>query len=143
MKVSQSPDMIISCSLFSLYLSVLPIAAALRTFEKTNETFDDMRWMLTITRVACECRDRAGLAHLCRGTSLMRILTKAKEGYMKRGTRDGSSLADLCSTHQVALHRLFHGIVLVEIKGHALSTESWVCWLAFLVAQPHRVDQRG
>jgi hypothetical protein len=32
MKVVQSPDMTIPCSLFSLRLSVLPSAAALRTF---------------------------------------------------------------------------------------------------------------
>jgi hypothetical protein len=30
-----------------------------------------------------------------------------------------------------------------EIKGHALSSESWLCWLAFLVDQPCQMDQRG
>jgi hypothetical protein len=69
MKVLQNPDMIVSCSLFSLCLSVLPSTTALRTFvvltvqllrtskllKNTNDTFDDARWMLTITRLAPEC----------------------------------------------------------------------------------------
>jgi hypothetical protein len=69
MKVLQNPDMIVSCSLFSLCLSVLPSTAALRTLvvltvqllrtskllKNTNDTFDDARWMLTITRLAPEC----------------------------------------------------------------------------------------
>jgi hypothetical protein len=69
MKVLQNPDMIVSCSLFSLCLSLLPSTAALRTLvvltvqllrtskllKNTNDTFDDARWMLTITRLAPEC----------------------------------------------------------------------------------------
>jgi hypothetical protein len=59
------------------------IAADLQTFEKTNETIDDVRWMLTIIQVGPECRDTAGLARLCCGTWLMRILTKMKKGAFK------------------------------------------------------------
>jgi hypothetical protein len=50
---------------------------------------------------------------------------KDEEGVHERGTRDGSSLATLCSTHRVELHHWFLGIVLLEIKGHALLLESW------------------
>jgi hypothetical protein len=79
------------------------IVVDLQTFEKqTNETFDDARWILTMTWVAPEYRDTVGLASLCRGTWLMRILTKATKEYMKRGTRHGSSLPTLCSMRRVA-----------------------------------------
>jgi hypothetical protein len=62
MKVLQSPDMIISCSLFFLCLPILPNVAALRTLvvlevksmwtpkllKENKQTFDDARWILTI-----------------------------------------------------------------------------------------------
>jgi hypothetical protein len=97
MNVSQSPDMVISCPLFSLCLSVLPSVASMRTLvvlgvlspwtskllKKTSKTFDDARWILTIIRVAPDCRDIAEHARLRRGTRLMRILTKTREGYKK------------------------------------------------------------
>jgi hypothetical protein len=73
----------------------------------------------------------------------MRILIKTKEGYMKWGTRDGSPLGALCSTHRVELRHWFLGIILLEIKGQTLPSKSWACWLTFLVTQPHRVDQRS
>jgi hypothetical protein len=90
--------MIASCSFFSLCLSILSSVVALRTLvvlgaqsmqtsklsRKTNKTFDDARWMLTIIRVTTECQDTTGLARLCRGTWLMRILTKMGKWYMKR-----------------------------------------------------------
>jgi hypothetical protein len=46
------------------------VAMAVQTFQKkkTNETFKDVKWMLTITQVASECRDRAEPARLCCGT---------------------------------------------------------------------------
>jgi hypothetical protein len=120
MNVSQSLDMVVSCLLFSLCLSVLPNVAALRTLvlldvqsprtskfleKKTNGTFDDARWILAIIRVAPECRDIARLAWLRRGTRLMRILTKTREGYKKGRTRDESSLAVFWSTCRVELCR--------------------------------------
>jgi hypothetical protein len=95
--------------------------------------------MLTITRVAPEYQDTAGPTHLCRDT-LMRILTKMAKGHMERGTRGKSSLAVLRPTRWVALCHRFLGIVSPEIKGRTLPLESWVCWLAFLVARPHRAD---
>jgi hypothetical protein len=66
-----------------------------------------------------------------------------KKGVHERGTRDGSSLTDLCSMRQIGLRRWFVGIIPLEIKGRALPSESWACWLAFLVKQPRSVDQRG
>jgi hypothetical protein len=47
------------------------VARDFQTFFKneTDETFDDTRWVLTMTRVAPECRDTTGASHLCRGTS--------------------------------------------------------------------------
>jgi hypothetical protein len=95
MKVSQSLDMIVSCLLFSLCLSVLLGAATLITLMvlgeqllrtsklKRNKTFAEVRWMLTIIWIAPECWDTTVLARLCRGTWLMRILTR------KKGTRKG------------------------------------------------------
>jgi hypothetical protein len=46
------------------------VAARFQTFheKKTDETFDDAKWMLTITRVAPDCRDTTEHARLCRGT---------------------------------------------------------------------------
>jgi hypothetical protein len=73
----------------------------------------------------------------------MKMLTKVKEGVHERGTRDGSSLAALCSTRWVELRCWFLGIIPPEIKGLALPSESWASWLTFLVAQPCQVDQRG
>jgi hypothetical protein len=111
------PDLNISGTLFSLCLSVLLSTITLRTLvvlvtqllrsskhlkKKTNKTFDNVRWMLTMTWVAPECRDAGGLARLCRDTRLMRIFAKTRE---KKGTRDGSSLAALDSMRLVALHR--------------------------------------
>jgi hypothetical protein len=58
---------------------------------------------------------------------------------MKKHTRDRSSLADLRPTRRVASRHWFLGVTLLEIKGRALPLELWVCWLAFLVVQPHWV----
>jgi hypothetical protein len=88
----QSPDMVISCALFSLCLFVPPNIAASRTFvvpgvqsswtskllEKTNETFEIARPILTIIRVAPECPDIVRLVRLHRGTRSIRILTKIR-----------------------------------------------------------------
>jgi hypothetical protein len=44
------------CSLENFGGSWCAIVAVLQSFkEKTNETFDDARWMLTMTWVAPEC----------------------------------------------------------------------------------------
>jgi hypothetical protein len=51
--------------------------------KKTNETFADVRRILTIILVAPEWRDSARITRLCRGPWWMRILTKMKKGYMK------------------------------------------------------------
>jgi hypothetical protein len=62
------------------------IAADLQTFEeKTNKTFYDASWMLTMTWVAPECQDTARLACLCCGTWLMGILTKMKKRVYEKG----------------------------------------------------------
>jgi hypothetical protein len=71
------------CSLENFSVPWRAIAMDFQTFEKTNETFDDVRWILTITRVAPECRHIGGHARLRRGTRLMRILTETREGYEK------------------------------------------------------------
>jgi hypothetical protein len=116
----------------------------LQTFENQMKTFDDARWMLTMTQVAPECQDTGRLAHLCRDTKLMRNTYKDKKmGHEIRGTRDGSSLATLRSTCWVVLLRCFLAIISLEIKGHTLPSDSWVCWLISLVAQPCRADQCG
>jgi hypothetical protein len=101
MKILQSQDMIVPCSLFSLCLSVMVSVVALRTsiFAKKNE-----------------------------------------RGVHERGTRDGNSLAALCSTRRVELRCWFLGITPLKIKGRALPSESWACWLAFLVVQLRLVD---
>jgi hypothetical protein len=46
------------------------VAVGVQTFQKkkTDKTFDDVKWMLTIIRVAPECRDTARPTRLCRGT---------------------------------------------------------------------------
>jgi hypothetical protein len=48
----------------------LAVAVGFQTFQKKkiDETFDDAKWMLIITRVAPECRCTAGPARLCHGT---------------------------------------------------------------------------
>jgi hypothetical protein len=46
------------------------VATDFQTFRKkeTNKKFDDVRWVLTGTRVAPECRDTARPTRPCRGT---------------------------------------------------------------------------
>jgi hypothetical protein len=112
MKILQSQDTIVPCSLFSLCLSVMLSVVALRTL-------------------------------VVLGIRLMRpsIFAKKNErGVHERGTRDGNSLAALCSTRRVELRCWFLGITPLKIKGRALPSESWACWLAFLVVQLRLVD---
>jgi hypothetical protein len=45
---------------------------------------------------------------------------KGERGVGERGTRDGSSLASLCSTHWIELYRWLLGIVPMWVKGCAL-----------------------
>jgi hypothetical protein len=71
------------CSLENFSGPWCAIAVDLQSFEKTSETFDDARWILTIIWVAPECQDTTGVARPYSGTWLTRILTKMKEGYMK------------------------------------------------------------
>jgi hypothetical protein len=61
----------------------------------------------------------------------------------KSGARDRSYIADLRPMCQVAQCHWLIGITSSKIKGCALSFESWVWWLALLVAQLHRADQHG
>jgi hypothetical protein len=70
--------------------------------KETKKTFDDVRWVLTITRVAPECRDTVGPACLCHDTWPMSVLTDVTTRDMRKCTRDRSSLADLHPTYQVA-----------------------------------------
>jgi hypothetical protein len=114
---------------------------SLRTskLKKTNKTFDDVKWILTIIWVALECRVSTRISHLCHGTWLIRILTKAKEGVQERGSRDGSSLAYSCSTHRVELCRQSLGIVLLEIKGHALPSEYQGSEQSMMLGTPHMI----
>jgi hypothetical protein len=46
------------------------VAAGVQMFQKkkTYKTFDNAKWMLSTIRVAPECRDTGGHAHLCHGT---------------------------------------------------------------------------
>jgi hypothetical protein len=69
----QGPNIVAYCYLFSLHLLAVPSVADMRTLvvlgmqlfrgyklfkkSKTDKTFNDVRWMLTITRVAPECWD--------------------------------------------------------------------------------------
>jgi hypothetical protein len=140
MEVSQSPDTIVSCLFFSLCLSVMPSITALRTLvvlacnhyrppnfsKKTNETFDYVRRISTIIRVAPKCWDSTEITHLCHGTWLIRILTKTKERVHERGSRDGSSLAALCSMCRVGLRHWSLGIIPLEINGHTLQNNGVV-----------------
>jgi hypothetical protein len=50
------------CSLENFGGPWCAITADLQTFKKTNETFDNARWIITIIQVAPECWDTAGLA---------------------------------------------------------------------------------
>jgi hypothetical protein len=71
---------------------------ASKLFKKriTDKTFDDAKWMLTITRVVPKCRDTAGPAHLCHGTLADKHTHWATKEYMRMGYWDRSSVADLC-----------------------------------------------
>jgi hypothetical protein len=64
----------------------------------------------------------------------MSIHIDATKGCMKKGTRDRSSLAGLHAMRRVVLCRWLLGVIPPEIKGRALPSNPWVCWLAFLVA---------
>jgi hypothetical protein len=84
MKVSQSLDIVVSCLIISLCLSVLSSAIASRNLvvlgvrllrtskllekKETDKNFDDVRWVLTRTHVAPECRDTARPTRPYRGT---------------------------------------------------------------------------
>jgi hypothetical protein len=103
MKDLESPDVVLSYLPFSLSLLVLLSTAALGTLvvlgawlqrtskllqnNKTDGTFDDALWVLTMARVAPECQGTARPARLCRGTLLMSILTCATKEYVKQGYR--------------------------------------------------------
>jgi hypothetical protein len=53
--------------------------------RKTDKTFDDARWMLTITRVAPEHRDTTGPTHLCHGTLANEYTYWATKEYARTG----------------------------------------------------------
>jgi hypothetical protein len=75
-----------------------------KLFEKReiDKTFDDARWVLTITRVVHECRDTSWPTGLYHDTWSMSILTDVTKGHMKETDTIGVySLAELHPTRPV------------------------------------------
>jgi uncharacterized Fe-S cluster protein YjdI len=99
-----------------------------------DETVDDVPWVLTITRVALEYWDTVEPTRLCRGAWQMSMLNNVTKKHMRKCVRGRGSLANLHSTRWVMPHHRFLGIASSEMKGCALPSESWVCWLFLLVS---------
>jgi hypothetical protein len=156
MKVLQSPDMIVSCSLFSLCLSVLLSIVASRTLVVLGV---QSLWTSKLLRrnrqnfSQCEVdfNHNSGSPRVSRysracPSMLWRFFDentyKDERGVHERDTRHGSSLTTLCSTRWVELRHQLHGIASLEIKGHAHPSESWACSLAVLCMVP-TYSERG